>query len=97
MILDTGTDELLGALDDGVAVLTLNRPAARNALSDRLTPAGSSEGRISRTRRRGDRGGMMAARVLDEITGGIVDAAYKLHTGLGPGLVEIGLRDGAGA
>lgn len=39
MILDTGTDELLGALDDGVAVLTLNRPAARNALSDRLTPA----------------------------------------------------------
>ena len=30
---------MLGALDDGVAVLTLNRPAARNALSDRLTPA----------------------------------------------------------
>ena len=25
---------------------------------------------------------------LDDITGNIVDAAYKLHTGLGPGLVE---------
>ena len=31
---------------------------------------------------------MMAARVLDEITGGIVDAAYKLHASLGPGLLE---------
>lgn len=29
-----------------------------------------------------------AARELDEITGMIVDAAYKLHTGLGPGLLE---------
>ena len=27
-------------------------------------------------------------RALDEITGEIVDAAYKLHTGLGPGLLE---------
>jgi iron complex transport system substrate-binding protein len=25
---------------------------------------------------------------LDEITGGVVDAAYKLHMGLGPGLLE---------
>ena len=25
---------------------------------------------------------------LDGITGGIVDAAYRLHTGLGPGLLE---------
>ncbi len=25
---------------------------------------------------------------MDEITGGIVDAACKLHTGLGPGLLE---------
>ena len=25
---------------------------------------------------------------LDDITGGIVDAAYRLHTGLGPGLLE---------
>lgn len=25
---------------------------------------------------------------LDDITGEIVDAAYKLHTGLGPGLLE---------
>lgn len=36
---DTGTDELLCRLDRRVAVITLNRPAARNALSDRLTPA----------------------------------------------------------
>jgi iron complex transport system substrate-binding protein len=25
---------------------------------------------------------------MDEITGSIVDAAYKIHTGLGPGLLE---------
>ena len=37
--LDTGTDELLAEVRDGVAILTLNRPQARNALSDRLTPA----------------------------------------------------------
>lgn len=37
--LDTGTDELLGEIRDGVAIFTLNRPSARNALSDRLTPA----------------------------------------------------------
>ncbi len=36
---DTGTEELLAALDDGVALLTLNRPASRNALSDTLSPA----------------------------------------------------------
>ncbi len=27
----TGTDELLGEIRDGVALFTLNRPAARNA------------------------------------------------------------------
>jgi enoyl-CoA hydratase/carnithine racemase len=37
--LDTGTDELLATLEDGVALLTLNRPASRNALSDTLSPA----------------------------------------------------------
>ncbi len=37
--LDTGTDELLGEVRDGVAIFTLNRPSARNALSDQLTPA----------------------------------------------------------
>lgn len=37
--LDTGTDELLCERRDRVAVITLNRPQARNALSDRLTPA----------------------------------------------------------
>ncbi|WP_461352298.1 enoyl-CoA hydratase-related protein [Bradyrhizobium sp. USDA 4454] len=37
--IDTGTDELLCGIDDRVAVITLNRPAARNSLSDQLTPA----------------------------------------------------------
>jgi 2-(1,2-epoxy-1,2-dihydrophenyl)acetyl-CoA isomerase len=36
---DTGTDQLLCALADGVATITLNRPDKRNALSDELTPA----------------------------------------------------------
>ena len=36
---DTGTGELLCEIRDGVALITLNRPEARNALSDRLTPA----------------------------------------------------------
>jgi enoyl-CoA hydratase/carnithine racemase len=36
---DTGTNELLCAVDNGVATITLNRPEKRNALSDRLTPA----------------------------------------------------------
>jgi enoyl-CoA hydratase/carnithine racemase len=39
MDLETGTDELLGALEDGVVTLTLNRPQSRNALSDTLSPA----------------------------------------------------------
>jgi iron complex transport system substrate-binding protein len=30
----------------------------------------------------------MAAREIDEITGIVVDAAYKIHVGLGPGLLE---------
>ena len=37
--IDTGTDELLCAIRDRVAVITLNRPEVRNALSDTLTPA----------------------------------------------------------
>ncbi len=36
---DTGTGELLCEIKDRVALITLNRPEARNALSDRLTPA----------------------------------------------------------
>jgi enoyl-CoA hydratase/carnithine racemase len=36
---DTGTDELLCEIEQRVATITLNRPEARNALSDRLTPA----------------------------------------------------------
>ena len=36
---DTGTGELLCEIRDRVAVITLNRPDARNALSDHLTPA----------------------------------------------------------
>lgn len=37
--IDTGTDELLCEVRDRVAVITLNRPQARNALSDQLSPA----------------------------------------------------------
>jgi enoyl-CoA hydratase/carnithine racemase len=37
--IDTGTDELLCVIRDRVAVITLNRPDARNSLSDHLTPA----------------------------------------------------------
>lgn len=37
--IDTGTNELLCTIRDGVAIITLNRPEARNALSDNLTPA----------------------------------------------------------
>src|SRR3978361_31593 len=37
--IDTGTDELLCEIRDRAAVITLNRPEVRNALSDRLTPA----------------------------------------------------------
>ena len=36
---DTGTSELLYEIRNGVALITLNRPEARNALSDQLTPA----------------------------------------------------------
>ncbi|MBR1221928.1 enoyl-CoA hydratase/isomerase family protein [Bradyrhizobium sp. U87765 SZCCT0131] len=37
--IDTGTPELLCSLRDRVAIITFNRPDARNALSDQLTPA----------------------------------------------------------
>jgi enoyl-CoA hydratase/carnithine racemase len=37
--IDTGTDELLCVIRARVAVITLNRPEARNAFSDTLTPA----------------------------------------------------------
>ena len=37
--IDTGTDELLCVIRDRVAIITLNRPDARNAMSDPLTPA----------------------------------------------------------
>ena len=36
---DTGTEQLLAEIDDGVATITFNRPQKRNALSDELTPA----------------------------------------------------------
>src|SRR5438128_3360452 len=39
MNIDTGTNELLCVVRDGVALITLNRPEARNAMSDKLTPA----------------------------------------------------------
>src|SRR5579864_452608 len=37
--IDTGTDELVCVIRDRVAVITLNRPEVRNALSDTLSPA----------------------------------------------------------
>ncbi len=37
-VIDTGTDELLCEIRERVAVITLNRPQARNSLSDNLTP-----------------------------------------------------------
>ncbi len=41
-VIDTGTDDLLAEADDGVAVITMNRPARRNALSpDMLAALGS--------------------------------------------------------
>jgi len=37
--IDTGTADLLGRIDQGVAVLTMNRPERRNALSGAMTEA----------------------------------------------------------
>ena len=37
--IDTGTNELLCGIRDRVAIITLNRPEAKNAMSDHLTPA----------------------------------------------------------
>jgi 2-(1,2-epoxy-1,2-dihydrophenyl)acetyl-CoA isomerase len=37
--IDTGTEDLLGRIDDGVAVLTLNRPDRRNAFSGAMVDA----------------------------------------------------------
>lgn len=37
--IETGTSELLCVIRERVAIITLNRPEARNALSDQLTPA----------------------------------------------------------
>ena len=37
--IDTGTEELLCEVRERVAVITLNRPQARNSLSDQLSPA----------------------------------------------------------
>ena len=34
--IETGTDHLLARIDDGVAILTMNRPERRNALSNEM-------------------------------------------------------------
>jgi enoyl-CoA hydratase/carnithine racemase len=37
--IDTGTEQLRCTVREGVAIITLNRPEARNAMSDALSPA----------------------------------------------------------
>ena len=37
--IDTGTDDLLADVDDGVATLTMNRPERRNAMSGAMNQA----------------------------------------------------------
>lgn len=37
--IDTGTNDLLAAFDDGILTLTMNRPEARNAMSGQMTAA----------------------------------------------------------
>ncbi|MFT7125976.1 MAG: 2-(1,2-epoxy-1,2-dihydrophenyl)acetyl-CoA isomerase, partial [Candidatus Azotimanducaceae bacterium] len=37
--INTGTDDLLASLDNGIATLVLNRPDARNAMSDEMNTA----------------------------------------------------------
>jgi 2-(1,2-epoxy-1,2-dihydrophenyl)acetyl-CoA isomerase len=37
--IDTGTDDLLATVTDGVAVLTMNRPERRNAMSGEMNQA----------------------------------------------------------
>ncbi len=37
--LDTGTEDLLAEVDDGVAILTMNRPSRRNAMSEAMMAA----------------------------------------------------------
>jgi 2-(1,2-epoxy-1,2-dihydrophenyl)acetyl-CoA isomerase len=37
--IDTGTEQLLGRVDDGVAVLTMNRPERRNAMTGEMVDA----------------------------------------------------------
>ena len=34
--IDTGTEDLLATVEDNVAVITMNRPQARNALSEAM-------------------------------------------------------------
>ena len=37
--IDTGTEDLLASVDDGVATLTMNRPDRRNAMSGAMNQA----------------------------------------------------------
>jgi enoyl-CoA hydratase/carnithine racemase len=51
MEIDTGTTELLCSVRDGVALITLNRPEARNAMSPDLTAALRDHDQGARRRR----------------------------------------------
>ncbi|MBD3646715.1 MAG: enoyl-CoA hydratase/isomerase family protein, partial [Pseudomonadales bacterium] len=37
--IDTGTQDLLASVEDGIGTITLNRPEARNAMSDAMNQA----------------------------------------------------------
>ena len=52
--IDTGTNDLLAALDDGVLTLTLNRPEARNAMSRAMNDALADPAGRGRARPRGE-------------------------------------------
>src|SRR4030095_12679628 len=65
--LDTGTDELLARVQDGVAVLTLNRPERRNALTEAMLTAlamtlraGEGDGGVARVGLPGAAGALCA-------------------------------------
>ena len=64
----------------------------KSRIAPKLRPMATLPREAHGTRRRGGRGGKTTAWTLDEITGGIVGAVYRLHTDLEPGLLESGYK-----